>query len=193
MIHLQNLCLVFFCLNLPYVAILTEGDVAETPQPEPGGPMTASKNAALSGQTLSWPLSSSEEAHRQGVIGEYDDLPESTEVSFLDADGKRQSISRSILGSTKEPASRKTTPTQSVQELPTVINESTQSRNVYQPLLHEKTFSSVPLGPAQSTGHPAPTADANSWTTGPINGHEGKSQSRTVTVSKEAGKSFSFT
>lgn len=195
MIHLQNLCLVFFFLNLLHVAILTEENVTETPQPEPGGPMTANKNAVLSGQTLSWPLSSSEEAHRQGVIGEYADLPESTEVSFLDPDDKEQIISISTQSSAEEPTSKRATQTQSVQELPTVINQLTQSRNVYRPSLHldQKTTFSVPLGPAHSTGHPTPTADAGSWTTSPISGGEGKTQSGTVTVGKETGKGFSFT
>lgn len=195
MIHLQNLCLVFFFLNLLHVAILTEENVTETPQPGPGGPMTASKNAALSGQTLSWPLSSSEEAHRQGVIGEYADFSESTEVSFLDPDDKGQIISTSTQSSGEEPTSKRTTQTQSVQEPTTVINQSTQSRNVYRPAFHleQKTTFSVPLGPAHSTGHPSPTADAGSWTTSPITGHDGKTQSGTVTVGKETGKGFSFT
>lgn len=195
MIYLQNLFLVFFSLNLLHIAILTEENVTETPQPEPGGLMTADRNAALSGQTLSWPLSSSEEAHRQGVIGEYADLPESTEVSFLDPEDKGQIISRSAQSSAEGPTSKRTTQTQSVQELPTVINQATQSRNVYQPSFHldQKTTFSVPLGPAHSTGHPTSTADAGSWTTSPITGPEGKTQSGTVTVGKETGKGFSFT
>lgn len=194
MIHLQNLCPVFFSLILLHVAILTEENVTETPQPEPGGPTTASKNAALSGQTLSWPLSSSEEAHRQGVLGEYADLPESTEVSFLDPDGKGQIIPRSTQSSADEPTSKRTTKTQSVQELPSAINLSTQSRSVYQASLHldQNTTSSVPLGPAHSSGHPMPTADAGSWTTSPTTGREGKTESGTVTVGKEPGKGFSF-
>lgn len=157
--------------------------------------MTASKNAALPGQTLSWPMSSSEDAHRQGVIGEYADSSESTEVSFLDPDDKGQIISTSTKSSAEEPTSKRTAQTQSVQELPTVINQSTQSRNVYQPAFHleQKTTFSVPLGPAHSTGHPSPTADAGSWTTSPITGHGRKAQSGTVTVGKETGKGFSFT
>lgn len=193
MIHLKNLCPVFFFLNLLHVAILIDGNATETLQPEPGGPMTASQNVALSGRTLSWPLPSSEEAERQDVIGEYADLPESTEGPFLDANDKGQSLSRSTQGSTEEPTSKEKKQTQSVQELPTVINESTQSRNVYQPSLHQKTSFSVPFGPAHSTRHPTPTANAGSWTTGPIAGQKGKSQSGTVTVSKETGKGFSFT
>lgn len=195
MIHLQNLCLVFFSLILLHVAIPTEENVTETPQPEPGGPMTASKNAALSGQTLSWPLSSSEEAHRQGVIGEYADFPDSTEVSFLDPDDKGPIIPRSTQSSAEEPTSKRTTQTQSVQELPTAINLSTQSSNVYQPSLRldQKTTFSVPLGPAHSSGHPMPTADAGSWTISPTTGREGKTESGTVTVGKEPGKGFSFT
>lgn len=185
MIHLQNLSLVYFSLNLFNVAILTEGNVTETLQPDPGGPMTTSKNAALSGQTLSRPLSSSEEAQRQSVIGEYADLPESTEVPFLDPDDKGQIISRSTQSSAEEPTSKRTTQTQT---------QSTQSRTVFHPSLHldQETTFSVSLGPAHSTGHPTPTADVGSWTTSPITGHEGKKHG-TVTVGKETGKCFSFT
>lgn len=183
MTHLQNLCLIFLSLNLLHIAILTEENVTETPQPEPGGPMAAKKNVALSGQTLSWPLSSSEEAHRQGVIGEYADLPESTEVSFWDPDDKEPNISRSTQSSTEDPTSKRTTQSQSVQELPTVTHQSTQSRFVYQPSLHLDPKTT--LGPAHSTGHPTPAADA-------ITGREGKIQSGTFTVGKETGKGFSL-
>lgn len=192
MLRLQNLYLVFFSLTLFRIAILTEENVQETPQPEPGGPMIATKNVAYQGQTSGWPLSSSEDSHRQGVIGEYADLPESTDVSALDTDDKGRIISRPTQSSAEEPTSKRTTQTQSVQELPAIINQSAQSRNVYQPSLHldQKATLSVPAGPALSTGHPTPTADNSSWTTSPFISSEGKTQRGTVTV--ETGKSFSF-
>lgn len=171
MIQLQNLCLVFFSLNLLHVATLTGENVTETEQPERGGARTAS-----SGQTLSWPLSSSAEAHRQGVIGEYADVPESTDVSFWDPEDKGQIISRSTQSSAEEPTSKGT----AVQDLPAVINQSTHVSQPPRPLEQTTTFS-VPLGPAHSTGHPTPTADAASWTTSSLTGPEGQTQAGAVT------------
>lgn len=192
---MRNLYVVFFSLNLLHVAIVTEENVTETPQPEHGGPMTATKNVGFPGQPLSWPLSSSEESHRQGVIGEYADLPESTEVSLLDPDDKGQIVSRPTKSSAEELTFKRTTQTQSVQELPTIINQSTPSRNVYQTSLYldQKTTLSVPPGPERNTGHLTPTADTGSWTTSPFIGRKGKTQSGTVTVEKETGKILAFT
>lgn len=193
-IAMRNLYVVFFSLNLLHVAIVTKENVTEAPQPEHGGPMTATKNVDFPGQPLSWPLSSSEESHRQGVIGEYADLPESTEVSLLDPDDKGQIVSRPTKSSAEELTFKRTTQTQSVQELPT-INQSTPSRNVDRTSLYldQKTTLSVPPGPEMNTGHLTPTADTGSWTTSSFIGSKEKTQSGTVTVAKETGMILAFT
>lgn len=192
MLRLQKLYLIFFFLNLLDVAILMEENITETRKAEPEGPMTAIKNVTYQPQTWSWPLSS-EESHRQGVIGEYADLPDSEEVSLLDPDDKGQTITRPTQKSAEGPTSKRTTQTQSVQELPTTINQSTREKNVHQPPLHldQETNLPVPPGQANRSGHPTPTADTETWTTSPFS--ERKQQSGTVAVDKETGKSFSVT
>lgn len=190
MLRLQNLYLVFFFLNLLHVAIFMEENITETQKSEPEGPVTAFKNITYQPQTWSWPLSSSEESHRQGVIGEYVDLPDSAEVSLLDLD-EGQTISRPAQRSAEGPTSKRTTQTQSVQELPTIINQSTRERNVHQPSLHldQEANLPVPPGHAHRSGHPTPTADTDTWTTSPFS--ERKQQFGTVAEDKETGKSFS--
>lgn len=184
---MRNLYVVFFSLNLLHVAIVTEENVTERAQPEQGGPMAATKNVTFPGQPLSWPLSSSEESHRQGVIGEYADLPEGTEVSLLDPDDKGTKVSRPTEELTEELSSKRRTQTASVQELSTIVTQSMPSSNVQQPSLYldQKTTLSVPPGPDWNTGHPTPT---DSWTTSPFIGSKGRTQSGTVTVEKDTGK-----
>lgn len=196
-IAMRNLYVVFFSLNLLHVAIVTEENVTEGAQPEQGGPMAATKNVAFQGQPLSWPLSSSEESHRQGVIGEYADLPEGTEVSFLDPDDKGTKVSRPTKTSaeelTQELSSKRRTQTPSVQELSTIVTQSMPNRNVHQPSLYldQKTAVSVPPGPDWNTRNPTPT-DSGSWTTSPFIGTKGRTQSGTVTVEKDTGKSLAL-
>ncbi|KAK9516780.1 hypothetical protein VZT92_024691 [Zoarces viviparus] len=60
----------------------------------PGNPMFGSENVDFPGLPVSWPLSSSEDSDRQGVIGEYVDLQESTETSRLYPNEKELIISR---------------------------------------------------------------------------------------------------
>lgn len=188
---MRNLYVVFFSLNLLHVAIATEENVTERAQPERGGPMAATKNVAFLGQPLSWPLSSSEESHGQGVIGEYADLPEGTEVSLWDPDDKGTKLSRPTKSSaeevTEELSSKRRTQTPSLQELSTIVTQSMPSRNVHQPSLYldQKTTLSVPPGPDWNTGHPTPT---DSWTTSPFIGSKGRTESGTVTVEKDTGK-----
>lgn len=192
-IAMRNLYVVFFSLNLLHVAIVTEENVTERAQPEQGGPMAATKNVAFPGQPLSWPLSSSEESHRQGVIGEYADLPEGTEVSLLDPDDKGTKVSRPTETSaeifTEELSSKRRRQTPTVQELSTIVTQSMPSRNVHQPSLYldQKTTLLVPPGPEGNIGHPIPT-DSGSWTTSPFIGSKGRTQSGTVTVEKDTGK-----
>lgn len=192
-IAMRNLYVVCFSLNLLYVAIATEENVTERAQPEQGGPMAATKNVAVPGQPLSWPLSSSEESHGQGVIGEYADLPEGTEVSLLDPDDKGTKASRPTESFaeelTEELSSKSKTQTPSVQELSTVVTQSMPIRNVHQTSLYldQKTTLSVPPGPEWNTAHPTPT-DSGSWTTSPLNGSKGRTPSGTVKVEKDKGK-----
>ncbi|XP_041650615.1 proline-rich transmembrane protein 4 [Cheilinus undulatus] len=54
----------------------------------PGDPVFADGNADFPGHPQSWSLLSSEESDRQGVIGEYTDLLDSTEASHLFPDEK---------------------------------------------------------------------------------------------------------
>ncbi|GAA6229007.1 proline-rich transmembrane protein 4 [Lates japonicus] len=60
----------------------------------PINPMFDPENVDFLGLPLSWPLSSSEESDRQGVIGEYTDLQESTETPILYPNESGLSISR---------------------------------------------------------------------------------------------------
>lgn len=53
-------------------------------------------------RALSWPLSSSEQLDRQGVIGEYDGSQESTETTVLSLDDKELIPSNPTSGSTEE-------------------------------------------------------------------------------------------
>lgn len=188
-IAMRNLYVVFFSLNLLHVAIVTQENVRERSQPEHGGPMAATKNVAFPA------ISSSEESHRQGVIGEYADLPESTEVSLLDPDDKVKKVSRPTQSSAEELSSKRTTQTPSVQEPSTIVTRSTPSRNVHQPSLYldQKNTLSVPPGPDWNTGHATPTEDTSSWTTSLFIGSQGKTQSGKVTVEKETGKILALT
>ena len=61
------------------------------------------------GLPLNWPLSSSEESDRQGVIGEYTDLQESTETSLWYPNEKGLFISRPTESATVEAISKEST------------------------------------------------------------------------------------
>lgn len=58
---------------------------------------------------LSWPLLSSEESDRQGVIGEYDDVHESTEASLLSSNEEGLFVSRPIESTTEEASTKENT------------------------------------------------------------------------------------
>ncbi|XP_031149200.1 proline-rich transmembrane protein 4 [Sander lucioperca] len=119
MLSLWNLYLLL-PLSLPlslHVIAFTGENVKETQQPvtdtavqrlkqppqrphgsdlAPGNPVFGTENVDLMGLPVSWPLSSSEELDRQGVIGEYIDLQESTETSLLNPNEKGLIISRPV-------------------------------------------------------------------------------------------------
>ncbi|XP_040894800.1 proline-rich transmembrane protein 4 [Toxotes jaculatrix] len=65
-------------------------------------PIFGPENVDFLGLSLSWPLSSSEESDRQGVIGEYTDLQESTETSLLYPHEKGLFISRPTESATED-------------------------------------------------------------------------------------------
>uniref|UniRef100_A0A3Q1GJ91 Proline rich transmembrane protein 4a n=1 Tax=Acanthochromis polyacanthus TaxID=80966 RepID=A0A3Q1GJ91_9TELE len=112
MVSLWNIYLLL-PLSLPHslhVIALTGENVRDTQQPDTdtavqfltqlshgphgsGNPMFGPDNADLMGLPLSLPLSSSEETDRQGVIGEYSDVQESTETSLLYPNEKELIIS----------------------------------------------------------------------------------------------------
>ncbi|XP_067357804.1 proline-rich transmembrane protein 4 isoform X1 [Channa argus] len=86
--------LLLFCLPLPLCAKALTGENDKEPQQletetvglhlkQPANPMFGRENTDFVGPALSWPMSSSEESDRQGVIGEYTDLHESTDTSLL--------------------------------------------------------------------------------------------------------------
>uniref|UniRef100_A0A3Q3WQ58 Proline-rich transmembrane protein 3/4 domain-containing protein n=1 Tax=Mola mola TaxID=94237 RepID=A0A3Q3WQ58_MOLML len=81
------------------VNALTRNSVKERQQPKSGtavrtDPMVGTEHDDFLSLPLSWPLSSSELSDRQGVIGEYADLQESTETSFVYPDEGGLIISR---------------------------------------------------------------------------------------------------
>lgn len=81
------------------VNALTRDSVKERQQPKSGtaertDPMVGTEHDDFLSLPLSWPLSSSELSDRQGVIGEYADLQESTETSFVYPDEGGLIISR---------------------------------------------------------------------------------------------------
>ncbi|XP_062277475.1 proline-rich transmembrane protein 4 [Scomber scombrus] len=106
MLSLWNLYLLL-PLSLPlsfHVTVLTGENVKETQQPDtdtkvqnlaqpsqrphgsgltPGNAMFLPESIDSLGLPITWPLSSSEEIDRQGVIGEYTDIQESSETSLL--------------------------------------------------------------------------------------------------------------
>ncbi len=132
MLSLWNLYLLL-PISLPlslHVIAFTGENVKETQQPDtdtavqrlaqrsqrphgsglaPGNPMFGTENVDYLGLPLSWPSSSSEESDRQGVIGEYTDLQESTETSLLYPDVKGLIDSRPTDGATEEVASKEST------------------------------------------------------------------------------------
>lgn len=74
-----------------------------------GNPMFGTEDVDFLGLPLSWPSSSSEESDRQGVIGEYTDLQESTETSLLYPNEKELIVSGPTDGATEEATSKEST------------------------------------------------------------------------------------
>ncbi|XP_008294699.1 proline-rich transmembrane protein 4-like [Stegastes partitus] len=119
MVSLWNIYLLL-PLSLPlslHVKALTGENVKEAQQPDTdtavqfshgphgsGNPMIGPDNADFLGLPL--PLSSSEEADNQGVIGEYSDVQEGTETSLLYPDEKGPIISRPTGSATEDTTSK---------------------------------------------------------------------------------------
>lgn len=76
------------------------------PHVSAGNPVFGSENADFLGPPLSWPLSSFEDTDRQGVIGEYSDIQESTEASLLHSNEKGLIISRLTGSATQDTTSK---------------------------------------------------------------------------------------
>lgn len=96
-----NLCFVLSIALPPsrdVFAFAREGD-EETQR---GDPKFGPDPIDFRGLPLSWPLSSSEQLDRQGVIGEYDGSQESTETTALSLDDKELIPSNPTSGSTEE-------------------------------------------------------------------------------------------
>ncbi|XP_039988181.1 proline-rich transmembrane protein 4 [Xiphias gladius] len=123
-------------------------------------PMFGPENVDFLGLPLSWALSSSEESDRQGVIGEYTDLQESTETPFLYPNENGLVISSPTESATEDATSKENRPDQD---------------------------STSPLsgGPGSSPEHTTPPVTTGSWgwTIGPS---QEKTQEGTVPV-KEIG------
>lgn len=218
MLRLWNLLL---SISLPvslHVIAISEDSVEETQRLNPDrgvpheSPIFGTEN--FLGLPF-WPLSSSEQSDRQGVIGEYADLPESTEASLLYQDDKGLIISRLTDSDSEEDTFKGSAESQSAQEQPTLIYhpaqsedgsilQSTQtSRN--QPVFPKSDqlplpwpgsipstqdpFTPVFAQPGPSPEHPSPTVASGTWgwTTGPSD----ITQGQRIGV-KDTGKSNSF-
>ncbi|KAK2842179.1 hypothetical protein Q5P01_012379 [Channa striata] len=124
MLFLWNLYLLLpFSLPLPLCAKALTGETnqktqqfdTETVGPhltQPPNPMFGHGNIDFVGPALSWPMLSSEESDRQGVIGEYTDLYESTDSSLLYSNEERLILSRPT-----ESAAEDDTPNESSQPI----------------------------------------------------------------------------
>lgn len=125
MLSLWNLYLLL-PLSLPlsfHVTVLTGENVKETQRPDtdtrvqhltqssqrphgsglaPGNAMFVPESIDSLGLPITWPLSSSEETDRQGVIGEYTDIQESSETSLLYGNERGRIISRPTEGAAED-------------------------------------------------------------------------------------------
>ncbi|XP_023259740.1 proline-rich transmembrane protein 4-like [Seriola lalandi dorsalis] len=72
----------------------------------PVNPLFGPENVDFLGLPVSWPLLSSEESDRQGVIGEYTDLQESTEASLVNPNEKGLFLSRPTDSATEDATSK---------------------------------------------------------------------------------------
>lgn len=226
MFCLWNLYLLL-SVSLPLSAFTREGD-EKTRRPDfetaaqRGSPTFGLENVDFPGLLLSWPSSSSEQFDRQGVIGEYADLQESTETTAVYLDEKGLIISgpadsavedttmAESLTTTSEQhtlnesaeskngsflQSAQTRETQSAS--PTVQNEMVQQNQPHFPLSGSlgQNFTS-PLPTTSGPGPEQPTALVVTadlgWTTNPSLNSQGKMQEGTASV-KEAGDGVSDT
>lgn len=131
MFCLWNLYLLL-SVSLPLSAFTGEGD-EETRRPDfetaaqRGSPVFGLENVDFQGLPLSWPSSSSEQFDRQGVIGEYADLQESTETTAVYLDEKGLSISGPADGAAEDATNAASLTTTSEQH--TLNNESAETKN----------------------------------------------------------------
>ncbi|XP_034540740.1 proline-rich transmembrane protein 4 [Notolabrus celidotus] len=130
MLFLWHLYLLLSLLSSPlslHVTAITKETVTETEHPDTDkavhhltqslthgfgsaeNPSMGDESVDFLGQPLSWSLSSSEESDRQGVIGEYTDLQEGTEISLLYSNEKELFISRPTDGATEDAALKEST------------------------------------------------------------------------------------
>ncbi|XP_054475750.1 proline-rich transmembrane protein 4 [Anoplopoma fimbria] len=86
---MHSLWNLYLLLPLSSLHLIAGENVKDAQQPDMGA-----EDVDFLGLPVSWPLSSSEESDRQGVIGEYIDLQESTETSLLYSNEKGLIISR---------------------------------------------------------------------------------------------------
>lgn len=131
MFCLWNLYLLL-SVSLPLSAFPGEGD-EETRRPDSetaaqrGSPAFGLENVDFPGLPLSWPSSSSEQFDRQGVIGEYADLQESTETTAVYLDEKGLIISGPADSAAEDTTNAESLTTTSEQH--TLDNESAETKN----------------------------------------------------------------
>lgn len=130
MFCLWNLYLLL-SVSLPLSAFTREGD-EETRRPDfetaaqRGSPVFGLENVDFPGLPLSWPSSSPEQFDRQGVIGEYADLEESTETTAVYLDEKALIISEPADSAVEDATMAESLTTTSEQH---TLNESAESKN----------------------------------------------------------------
>lgn len=118
-------------VSLPLSAFTREGD-EETRRPDfetaaqRGSPAFGLENVDFAGLPLSWPSSSSEQFDRQGVIGEYADLQESTETTAVYLDEKGVIISGPADSAVEDATMAESLTATSEQH---AFNESAESKN----------------------------------------------------------------
>lgn len=135
MLCLWNLLL---SLSLPlsfHVVAYTGESVKETQASDSdtavqrGSPMFGTENVDFLGLPLTWPLSSSEQSDRQGVIGEYADLQESTETPPVYPDEKGLIISRHTDSAAEDASSKGSTKPQHTQEQHTLMYQPAETKS----------------------------------------------------------------
>ncbi|XP_059192046.1 proline-rich transmembrane protein 4 [Centropristis striata] len=141
-----------------------------------GNPMLGTENGDFLALPVSWPLSSSEESDRQGVIGEYIDLLESTEMSLLaqpisSSSGRVQTLKYQPTKKNTGSIFYSTQAGENQPPFPVSQNETTDSKLPFllsgSPSSDQDSTSLLSAGPGPNPDHPTPPVVHLGWTAAP--------------------------